>query len=350
MLSKRHLNIVKNRVANLPKRPNIFPYLINTAKFYRAKRKKLTHLPHPHSVMLEITNHCQLKCITCAREYSWGREMAQGHMDIEKAKGLIDNAHLFLDRITLTGLGEPLLYPHLSELIDYIHCLNEGISIFLSTNAQSTKTPEIIQAVSDKVDTLQISIDGIGEVFEKIRRKSRYDAFLENLQAITRVTTNRRAEAKLNMVVFKDNYSQMLEVIKLAKESGIREVNFNTINLVATELDTSHYDIYQSEDFLRELKKVERLSKQENIHAFFQKMDGMKGFEHCPYPWDAFFITWDGFLVPCCAKPFPKEKHFGNVFQTGLMSCLNSAAFIEFRKMAIANEAPSFCERCHYLQ
>jgi len=349
MLSKRHLNIIKNRAVNLPKRPNIFPYLINTAKFYRAKRKKLTHLPHPHSVMLEITNHCQLKCITCAREYSWGREMAQGHMDIEKAKGLIDNAHLFLDRITLTGLGEPLLYPHLNELIDYIHSLNEGISIFLSTNAQSTKTPEIIQAVSDKVDTLQISIDGIGEMFEKIRKKSRYDAFLENLQAITRLTANRRAEAKLNMVVFEDNYLQMSEVVKLAKESGVHEVNFNTINLVATELDTSYYDIYQSEDFLRELKKVQRLSRQENIDATFQKMDGVKGFESCPYPWDAFYITWDGFLVPCCAKPFPKEKHFGNVFQTGLMPCLNSEAFIEFRKMAIANEAPSFCERCHYL-
>ena len=77
-----------------------------------------------------------------------------------------------MDRITLTGLGEPLLYPHLNELIDYIYFINKGISIFLSTNAQSTKTPEIIQAISDKIDTLQISVDGIGEIFEKIRKKS----------------------------------------------------------------------------------------------------------------------------------------------------------------------------------
>jgi radical SAM protein with 4Fe4S-binding SPASM domain len=299
--------------------------------------------------MLEITNHCQLKCITCAREYSWGSEMAKGHMDIEEAKRLIDNTHLFLDRITLTGLGEPLLYPHLDELIDYIYFKNKGISIFLSTNAQPTKTLEIIQAISDKIDTLQISMDGIGEIFEKIRKNSKYDVFLENLQAIARLTSNRRAEVKINMVVFEDNYLQMSEVVRLAKESGIHEVNFNTINVVATGLDTSYYSIYHSEDFMNELKKVQKLSEQENIYVSFQKMDGKKGFEFCPYPWDAFYITWDGFLVPCCAKPFPKEKNFGNVFKTGLMSCLNSEAFIKFRKMAIANEPPSFCERCHYL-
>jgi len=158
---------------SLPKRAKIFPYVMNTVKFYRAKINKSTRLPHPHSLMLEITNHCQLKCITCAREYSLGSKMAKGHMDIEEAKRLIDSSHLFLDRITLTGLGEPLLYPHLNELIDYVNFKNKGISIFLSTNAQPGKTLEIIEAISNKIDTLQVSMDGIGETFERIRRKSR---------------------------------------------------------------------------------------------------------------------------------------------------------------------------------
>ena len=88
----------------------------------------------------------------------------------------------------------------------------------------------------------------------------------------------------------------------------------------------------------------------EKIYIDFQHMrSDLKGFITCPYPWKGFYITWDGFLVPCCAKPFPKEKNFGNVFKKGLLNCLNDKDFIEFRAMAKKNITPDFCKRCHFI-
>ncbi len=42
-------------------------------------------------------------------------------------------------------------------------------------------------------------------------------------------------------------------------------------------------------------------------------------FKKCHLPWNHFYVSWDGYMTPCCAKPFPKELNFGNVFDTSLM-------------------------------
>jgi radical SAM protein with 4Fe4S-binding SPASM domain len=52
-------------------------------------------------------------------------------------------------------------------------------------------------------------------------------------------------------------------------------------------------------------------------------------------------------MTPCCAKPFPKELNFGNVFETSLMECLNSDGYRKFRKLWYRNETPDFCKKCH---
>ena len=52
-------------------------------------------------------------------------------------------------------------------------------------------------------------------------------------------------------------------------------------------------------------------------------------------------------MTPCCAKPFPKELNFGNVFETSLMQCLNSKEYRQFREMWYKNETPEFCKKCH---
>jgi radical SAM protein with 4Fe4S-binding SPASM domain len=56
---------------------------------------------------------------------------------------------------------------------------------------------------------------------------------------------------------------------------------------------------------------------------------------------------WDGYIPPCCAKPFPKELNFGNVFQDGLINTLNSKDFQNFRNIWLNKEYPEFCNKCY---
>ena len=346
-MRRRILHIAMNRVRHLPGGMGFFSYLGNTVSSYHARRKRKATLPHPKTLMIEVTNHCQLHCITCAREYALGKQMDKGHLDLHLAKKLIDENHVYLDRICLTGLGEPFVYPNLAEIIDYVHSRNKGIAIMISTNAQHPDTARVLASIADKIATLQVSIDGCGDVFEEIRVNADYDVFLKRLEPLAEMMEKHHFDVKANMVVFNKNYRQMADVVSVTKSMGFSELSLTPINLAASDWDLSHYDLYRTDDFRSELEKAMLLAEREDISITYYDVTGAKGFRTCPYPWDNFYVTWDGFLVPCCAKPFPKEKHFGNVFEEGLMNCINSSGFVAFRQLANENVTPEFCRRCH---
>lgn len=152
---------------------------------------------------------------------------------------------------------------------------------------------------------------------------------------------------KYNMVVFEQNYHQMTDIIKLARKLDVKEINFNTFNLVGNNFDLSLYDFYKSKKFCEKFTEAVKLADELNIYLGYSELEEPKGFKYCGYPWDNFYITWNGYLVPCCAKPFPKEMNFGNVFENGLMKSINSKDFLNFRQMSNENITPDFCRRCH---
>jgi MoaA/NifB/PqqE/SkfB family radical SAM enzyme len=338
---------ILRRARGLPLGTDLAVYAVNRLAYMTAVRGKRLALPHPTSLMLEVTNLCQLRCITCPREYALGKTMDKGHMDLEAAKAIIDRNHVYLDSIGLTGLGETLLYPHLVELVDHIRRRNRGVHLFISTNAQQPDAPVIADRIADKIDSLQISIDGCGEIAERVRRNSHWDKYLANVKEIAGLARGRRARLKFNMVVLKDNYRQMAEVVKLAGELGVPEVYFNTFNLVANDLDISYYAFYHTPEFRRALDEARNAGDREGVIVGFDDITSPRSFSNCPFPWNHFYVTWDGFLVPCCAKPFPKVKQFGNVSKSGLVECVNALEFQQFREMSKRGVTPEFCLRCH---
>ncbi len=348
-MKKRLLKQIIRRYSYLPGVINTFRYGVNSMRLLYARKLRLLKLPHPNVLMLEVTNYCQLHCITCAREYEFGNAMDVGHMDLEKAKKLIDESHWYLDKIALTGLGEPLLYPHLKQLVEYIREKNRGVIIFLSTNAQHPKTISILSTIADKIDTVQISIDGIGDNFEKIRKNGNFDSFKKICKEITGLSEKKPFHVKLNMVVFEENYRDMEKVIPFAKECGINELGFNSLNQVAIDKGMSNYSFYTSVQFKEVLQKAHSLAADVGVSIEHPNIGQQNSFSTCPFPWGSFTITWDGYLVPCCAKPFWKELHFGNAFKEGLMSCINSEKCISFRKFSNNNITPDFCYDCHHV-
>jgi len=338
---------IARRALGLPGGKGFLAYAGNRLAFALAGLRKSAELPNPTSIMLEVTNLCQLRCVTCPREYALGRAMDKGHVDLAAAKRLVDQAQVYLDSIGLTGLGETLLYPHLVELVEHIRLRNRGVHIFISTNAQQADAPAIVGRIADKIDSLQISIDGIGEVFEAVRKNSRWDAYLANLTEIARLARGRRARVKLNMVVLRDNYHQMADVVRLARSLGIPEVYFNTFNLVANDLDVSYYGFYHTAEYRAAVREAAGVAEAEGVLAGFDDITSGRSFANCPFPWNHFYVTWDGFLVPCCAKPFPKVLHFGNVFESALRACVNARGFQAMRDMSRRGITPEFCSRCH---
>lgn len=284
-----------------------------------------------------------------------GKNMDIGHMKLENAKKIIDESCQHINRIGLSGLGETLLYPHLIDLVDYIVSKNPQITISMSTNAGLPSSPRLIDSISRKVELdLQISIDGCGEIFEKIRKGEIYNQFLDNLKKIKKITSQRKTTITLNMVLLKENCHQISDVIYLAKSLGIKKLHLNTVNLVSNDWALTYYDFYRSNNFLQKINEAKSLAKKELIDLGFSPhnldMGVRNSFQNCPLPWDGFYISWNGYLVQCCAKPFPKIEHFGNVFESSLFTCINNAEFVKIRKMWNMDKTPEFCRRCHLVQ
>ena len=141
----------------------------------------------------------------------------------------------------------------------------------------------------------------------------------------------------------------MTDVLKFAKETGISEVFFNYINLVANNWDLSKYGFYSSTEFRSELNKAIEFAELNKIYIEYPKFKKENKFEDCPYLWNNIYITWDSYVVPCCAKPFPKELNFGNIRERKFIDCLNHNEFQYFRELAVSNTVPAFCKRCHYV-
>jgi MoaA/NifB/PqqE/SkfB family radical SAM enzyme len=131
----RRLKKALKRLSKLPKNKHLFFYLKNKAVHFALKITKSTKVAYPSTIMLELTNKCNLSCTTCAREYEYGKQMNQGVMDENQAKKIIDELWCYLDSVGLTGMGETFLYPDIKNMVDYIKSKNKGIIISVSTNA-----------------------------------------------------------------------------------------------------------------------------------------------------------------------------------------------------------------------
>jgi radical SAM protein with 4Fe4S-binding SPASM domain len=348
-LNKRRLQKVINRLKKLPGGINFFRYSWNKFYGFVLKTANSTKVPYPSSIMLEVTNHCNLGCITCPREYAFGHAMAKGSIDIDKMKKVVDEVGPYIDSIGLTGLGETLLYKKLEEILQYIKSKNRGIQTFISTNAHIPGAEHYVEKIAPYLDTVQISIDGTGKTYETVRLKSNYGFFFETTKKMVSICRQKNVSVMFNFVAVKENYTQMKDVVKLASELDVSFVNITPVNVGSiTSAGVDYYNLFYGDDFKRELKQAFDLSKQlKNVELSIWDVKKKNEFKKCHLPWNHFYISWDGYMTPCCAKPFPKELNFGNVFKTSLMQCLNSKGYRAFRKMWYKNETPDFCQKCH---
>ncbi|VAW41357.1 hypothetical protein MNBD_DELTA03-1337, partial [hydrothermal vent metagenome] len=219
----------------------------------------------PNSFMIELTNKCNLRCETCPREYEFGQDMNVGNMDNKAIINLLDQMMPLAKSINLTGLGETFLYANLPEIVDKIVTYG-NITTFLSTNAQTPNCLSMVNQIKGKINLIQVSIDGVGKIYEKVRNKSSFDSFSKNIKAIAHAIHGTSTSLMLNMVAYQANYHTIPEVVSFANEHGIRHIHINSRNLVTmSNISLDKYKLYKTDAFLDALNKGRALAKQYDI-------------------------------------------------------------------------------------
>lgn len=354
-MSSRKLRAVGKILRRTGLNKDLFPFAWNLGRrmLGRYRKDASRRLPHPTTLMLELTNKCNLHCVMCPREHDFGKAMEIGNMSTGMAKRIIDENVTYLQSLGLTGMGETLFAPNLVEVARYAKERKKSLVIFISSNANIPDFIERVTPVLPYIDTLQISTDGVGEGYEEIRHGGSFELLDRNLRAVVPLAREHDVDIMFNMVINRQNFRQMADVMEYAAETGVSFVNLNYINLASvTALPVEYYGFFKSEEFLRELGRAKETAARlaGKVEVTGLDFPGNPGIAKCPLLWNHFQVNHDGEVPPCCAKPFSKEYTFGNVGDTPLIEVINSPAARAFRASAIRGVAPEFCRKCHFVK
>lgn len=149
---------------------------------YNAKHKIVSE--YPFLVDIELASVCNLKCPMC---YTISSEFKQKvnakFMDYSLYTKIIDEIAGHVPAIRLSLRGESFLHKNIVECIRYAK--DKGIGEVSSLSNGARLTGDFLHECIDAgIDWLTVSVDGVGETYEKIRKPIKFDEILSYIKEI----------------------------------------------------------------------------------------------------------------------------------------------------------------------
>ena len=178
------------------------------------------HLDNPiFEAFVELVSVCNFACTFCPQPEI---KRSSPVMDIELAKKVVrdlaDMGHHHPIRVHL--LGEPLLYPHFLEFVDYAHSIGQCIS--LTTNGSRFKPETVGDLFRPGLAEVMVSLNTPGEELFDAQRgtKMTYDAYLVSVGHMVREAARRGGPPKTMIQVLFDQ-SKATEPSEIEKANRI---------------------------------------------------------------------------------------------------------------------------------
>lgn len=151
-------------------------------------------LSHPFTVYIETTRYCNLRCFYCLISTQEEENGAMGqlglnvkHMDFERFPTLVENLRQFpkgIKRVVFSGLGEPLMNPHLPKMIRQVADAGIADRIEVITNGLLITRKKADELIQSGLTNINISIQGVDseQYLRTAGKVIDYPKFLDNLR------------------------------------------------------------------------------------------------------------------------------------------------------------------------
>jgi MoaA/NifB/PqqE/SkfB family radical SAM enzyme len=299
------------------------------------------------SVQIECTTRCNLKCTIC--EISYWTEKG-GDLKTGSLHKMLEHLPK-LKRVDLTGVGEALMNRTFFNAVATLK--SRGVYVTLNDNFTLMNETAARRIVGLGVDQIFVSLDGATkETYEKIRVGANFDKVVRNvrqLMQIKREMRKKKPEVKINTVVCSTNYHELPAIVELAHDIGIGMVQF--VNIITFEstanLDTTDVQQEVRKKFQEALERARELGILVKIELF-DKLP----VQQCDFPWKRNFVTYDGYVHPCCYttqngdRRAHNDRSFGNLLERSFREVWNGDLYSSFRKKMQAGILPYQCQHC----
>lgn len=276
---------------------NVFPIklFLDGNLAYRLQRG---YIPCYH-IQLNPTNKCNFKCDFC----SCGKVDRAVQFEWEELKGVMMEAlRCGMKAITITGGGEPLMYPQINELF---HLLGKhGVSIGMVTNG--TLLNRLDDESRRNLSWLRISAsDNLESQLEHIRRTldswfAGIERFIEGgMKGQTDYSTGENIrDIAFSYVV--GTHPKSLLILKLIHFAN--EHDFSNVRLVP---DLNRLD---QVPLMSDLRNSFKGTVDDEIVNYQDRAEYKPGDKECWISLLKAFISADGYVYPCCGVQYAKGE------------------------------------------
>ncbi len=300
--------------------------------------------PDLKRVYIEVTNRCNLNCITCIRN-SWcdsvnDLEFFIFSKIIEELKDFKDVKEFYFG-----GFGEPLSHLRILEMIELAK--KSDLKVTVSSNGVLLDRNMVKALVKAKLDQIVVSFDSAQpQQYGNIRVGSSLTNVVANIHALNEEKMNKRSHLPkigIEFVAMKRNIQEIPAMSMLARTLGASFVIVTNI-LPHTE-DMIKEVLYDGEHKLPEASTWPVYMKDWLLWGMmeFPKMK-WGAFRRCRFMEShSIVIASDGVVSPCYPllhsysyyilgrKKNVKKYHFGKITEKSLMDIYTSDEFLKFR-------------------
>lgn len=322
------MNIIKRTIKKI-----LPSFVMNIIK--RFKYKKLLHFPivipiinrylYPDFLAISLTTKCNLRCFFCRTENT--KTDTVDFNNIIKLEKAIKYSKI----ISLSGWGEPLVYPKFKDVLAFIYKVKKNAKLQLTTNG-TLLSKEYAYLLAGHISSLLISINAAKE--ETYNRDMKGGYFKKTISRIREFMSVLDEKDKLNVkfhfVAHTKNFREIPDFIILVKKIGGSNVSIG--HYVISNKDHLNYMLLNvKKEYNDVISKSKLIAKKEGIKLSAKEFYSEKPRDVClcDSPYRECYILTSGDGAPCCYS----GNHFmGNVYKDSFESVWFGEEFIKLRK------------------
>ncbi|UCF34778.1 MAG: radical SAM protein [Phycisphaerales bacterium] len=318
--------------------------LLNLLRVEYEKKRGIARVKGlPYTMTVDVTNACNLRCPFCPTgRQEYGRK--KQNMPLDQFKHIVDHLRDMLLVVNLFNWGEPLVHPHIWDMVGYLTENNIGSGI--STNLNLLDEEGARRMVSCGLEYLGVSGDGVSqEAYAKYRVRGNVDTVFRNIELVVRERERHRTRyprIHWEYLVHKFNEHEIQLAREKAGELGVDHIHFHALDC-------------EDPSWLPQDPKFRSLRGGYNQPTDRNRSPAgvVEVRARCHYLWHSVTFGADGGVAPCCMTYF-KEDDFASLdADSDFRSIWNNDKYVRARRMfsddplKIAPEhADVCCNRC----